>query len=56
MSAAGLALPPPQVGIVMGSDSDWPVMSEAKKALDEMGIGTPSRERVLNLMWSATRE
>jgi 5-(carboxyamino)imidazole ribonucleotide mutase len=28
----------PQVLILMGSDSDWPVMSEAKKALDEMGI------------------
>ena len=26
------------VGIVMGSDSDWPVMQEAAKALDELGI------------------
>jgi 5-(carboxyamino)imidazole ribonucleotide mutase len=27
-----------QVGIVMGSDSDWPVMSGAAEALDEFGI------------------
>ncbi|GAC1381269.1 MAG: 5-(carboxyamino)imidazole ribonucleotide mutase [Marmoricola sp.] len=26
------------VGIVMGSDSDWPVMKEAAEALDEFGI------------------
>jgi 5-(carboxyamino)imidazole ribonucleotide mutase len=28
----------PLVLILMGSDSDWEVMSEAKKALDDMGI------------------
>lgn len=28
----------PVVGIVMGSDSDWPVMREAAKALREFGI------------------
>jgi 5-(carboxyamino)imidazole ribonucleotide mutase len=28
----------PKVLILMGSDSDWEVMSEAKRALDEMGI------------------
>jgi 5-(carboxyamino)imidazole ribonucleotide mutase len=28
----------PLVGIVMGSDSDWPVMSDAAAALDEFGI------------------
>ena len=28
----------PLVGIVMGSDSDWPVMEEAAKALGEFGI------------------
>ena len=27
------------VGIVMGSDSDWPVMREAAQVLDEFGIG-----------------
>jgi 5-(carboxyamino)imidazole ribonucleotide mutase len=28
----------PQVGIVMGSDSDWPTMQAAATALDEFGI------------------
>jgi 5-(carboxyamino)imidazole ribonucleotide mutase len=28
-----------QVGVIMGSDSDWPVMSAAAQALDEFGIG-----------------
>src|SRR5512146_1977030 len=28
----------PKVLILMGSDSDWEVMSEAKKALDEVGV------------------
>ncbi|MDQ1601280.1 MAG: 5-(carboxyamino)imidazole ribonucleotide mutase [Actinomycetota bacterium] len=28
----------PLVGIVMGSDSDWEVMQEAAKALDEFGV------------------
>ncbi|MEP7368848.1 MAG: 5-(carboxyamino)imidazole ribonucleotide mutase [Dermatophilaceae bacterium] len=27
------------VGLVMGSDSDWPVMEEAAKVLDDFGIG-----------------
>jgi 5-(carboxyamino)imidazole ribonucleotide mutase len=29
----------PQVGIIMGSDSDLPIMLEAAKILDEFGIG-----------------
>ena len=29
---------PPRVGIVMGSDSDWPVMKEAAKALAEFDV------------------
>ena len=29
----------PVVGLVMGSDSDWPVMEAAAVALDEFGIG-----------------
>jgi 5-(carboxyamino)imidazole ribonucleotide mutase len=29
----------PQVGIVMGSDSDWPTMKAAGEALDEFGVG-----------------
>lgn len=28
----------PQVGIVMGSDSDWPTMQAAAEALDEFGV------------------
>src|SRR6266404_817710 len=28
----------PVAGIVMGSDSDWPVMSAAAEALDEFGV------------------
>ena len=28
----------PRVLILMGSDSDWEVMSESKKALDELGV------------------
>ena len=27
-----------QVGIIMGSDSDWPVMKEAAEILDELGV------------------
>ena len=30
--------PVPLVGIVMGSDSDWPVMQQAAAALDEFGV------------------
>ncbi len=28
-----------RVGILMGSDSDWPVMQQAAKLLDEFGVG-----------------
>lgn len=28
----------PAVGVVMGSDSDWPVMADAAEALDEFGV------------------
>ncbi len=30
--------PRPLVGLVMGSDSDWPVMEQAALALDELGV------------------
>jgi len=30
--------PAPLVGVVMGSDSDWPVMEAAATALDELGV------------------
>ncbi len=50
------------VGIVMGSDSDWPVMSGAAEALDEFSI--PHEVRVLSahrtprdmLDWSAAAD
>ena len=35
----GPAAGPVVVGLVMGSDSDWPVMEEAAKVLEEFGIG-----------------
>ncbi len=31
------------VGIVMGSDSDWPTMSAAAEVLDELGIGNSAQ-------------
>ncbi len=34
----GVAMTSPKVLILMGSDSDWEVMSEAKKALDELRV------------------
>jgi 5-(carboxyamino)imidazole ribonucleotide mutase len=33
----------PQVGILMGSDSDWPVMKAAADALAEFGIGSEAK-------------
>ena len=39
MSAPVEAAAEPRVGIVMGSDSDWPVMRAAAEALEEFGIG-----------------
>ncbi|MFH1659947.1 MAG: 5-(carboxyamino)imidazole ribonucleotide mutase [Pseudomonadota bacterium] len=33
----------PQIGIVMGSDSDWPVMQVAAKMLDELGVSYEAR-------------
>ncbi len=36
----------PVVGIVMGSDSDWPVMAPAAAALDEFGV--PSEAHVVS--------
>ncbi len=38
MSELGPAGPTPIVGIVMGSDSDWPVMEAAAAALDEFSV------------------
>ena len=38
MSEQGRDADDPVVGIVMGSDSDWPTMQPAAEALDEFGI------------------
>ena len=32
-----------QVGIIMGSDSDWPTMKAAADVLDELGIAHEAR-------------
>lgn len=40
------AQPEPLVGIVMGSDSDWPVMQAAAKILQEFGV--PFEARVVS--------
>jgi 5-(carboxyamino)imidazole ribonucleotide mutase len=33
----------PQIGILMGSDSDWPVMEEAAKTCDQFGVACEVR-------------
>jgi 5-(carboxyamino)imidazole ribonucleotide mutase len=38
MSLQAAATAQPLVGLVMGSDSDWPVMEQAATALEEFGI------------------
>jgi len=38
MSVQSAATTQPLVGVVMGSDSDWPVMEQAAVALEEFGI------------------
>jgi 5-(carboxyamino)imidazole ribonucleotide mutase len=38
--------PGPLVGVIMGSDSDWPVMADAAAALDEFGV--PHEVRVVS--------
>jgi 5-(carboxyamino)imidazole ribonucleotide mutase len=37
-STRGRSAPVPAVGVVMGSDSDWPVMQAAAEALGEFGV------------------
>ena len=33
----------PPVGIIMGSQSDWPTMKEAASVLDDLGIAYEAR-------------
>ncbi|MDV7145463.1 5-(carboxyamino)imidazole ribonucleotide mutase [Tropicimonas sp. TH_r6] len=36
-------MPEPKVGIIMGSQSDWPTMKEAATILDELGVPYEAR-------------
>jgi 5-(carboxyamino)imidazole ribonucleotide mutase len=38
-----LAEAPPQVGIIMGSQSDWPIMAHARDTLDKLGIANETK-------------
>ena len=40
---AQITKPRPLIGIVMGSDSDWPIMEQATKALEEFGVACEAR-------------
>ena len=42
----GNETPTSKVGIVMGSDSDWPVMQAAGEVLTELGVGVGGRRRL----------
>lgn len=50
----------PLVGVIMGSDSDWPVMSAAAEALEEFGVplevGVHSAHRTPQRMLDYARE
>ena len=39
----------PQVGLIMGSDSDWPVMTEAAELWKEVGVAVEAKV-ALNLL------
>ncbi|MFV0333241.1 MAG: 5-(carboxyamino)imidazole ribonucleotide mutase [Tropicimonas sp.] len=36
-------MPEPKVGLIMGSQSDWPTMKEAATILDELGVAYEAR-------------
>ncbi len=50
----------PPVGIIMGSQSDWPTMREAAEILDELGIAYESKivsaHRTPDRLWSYGKE
>ena len=50
----------PLVGIIMGSQSDWPTMAEAGRVLDELGVPHEARivsaHRTPDRLWSYGRE
>jgi 5-(carboxyamino)imidazole ribonucleotide mutase len=41
--AKGAAMAGVEVGIIMGSQSDWPTLREAAQILDELGVGYETR-------------
>ena len=49
----------PKVGIIMGSQSDWPTMKEAAQVLDELGIAHETKivsaHRTPDRLWSYGR-
>ena len=49
----------PKVGIIMGSQSDWPTMKEAAQVLDELGIAHEAKivsaHRTPDRLWSYGR-
>jgi 5-(carboxyamino)imidazole ribonucleotide mutase len=45
-TAPGAPAPPPLVGIIMGSSSDWETMAHAAKTLEELGV--PHETRVVS--------
>lgn len=49
-----------EVGIIMGSQSDWPTMKEAAKILDELGIAYEAKivsaHRTPDRLWSYGKE
>ena len=49
-----------KVGIIMGSQSDWPTMKEAAEVLDELGVPYEARivsaHRTPDRLWSYGRE
>ena len=57
-SSPSLAQPP--VGIIMGSQSDWPTMREAAGILDELGVAYEARivsaHRTPDRLWTYGRE
>ena len=50
----------PPVGIIMGSQSDWPTLREAAAVLDELGIGYEKRivsaHRTPDRLWAYGKE
>lgn len=49
-----------RVGIIMGSQSDWPTMHEAARILDDLGVGYETRivsaHRTPDRLWSYGKE